>query len=97
MPSHDTEGVIVVPWDDGDANEHILRTAYILGKQANLELGFTYALDKIPKSKLYIMPSLAQVMSIPKRRLDEILENVKDGFVLLLPCDGSLYSVKRMQ
>lgn len=82
LPPHDTEGVIVVPRDDGDANEHILRTAYILGKQANLDLGFTYALDKIPKSKLYIMPSLAQVMSIPKRRLDEILENVKDGSVL---------------
>lgn len=82
LPKHTVNGVIVVPRDDGDANKNVLRSAFILAKQANLDLGFTYALDSVPDSPLYILPSLSQSMSIPKRRLDKILENVRNGAVL---------------
>lgn len=91
LPPHGKDGVIIVPRDDGDANEHTLRAAYILGKQANLDLGFAYALDKIPKSELYIMPSLRQPMSIPKRRLDEVLENVRNGSVLYVSVGAAYF------
>lgn len=91
LPPHSTDGLIIVPRDDGDANEHTLRAAYILGKRSGLDLGFCYALDPIPESKLYIMPSLKQSMSIPKRRLDEVLNRVREGAVLYVSVSTAFF------
>jgi hypothetical protein len=47
--------------------------------------------DKIPYSPIYILPSLNSHKPIPKRRLDEILKNVKEGSVFYLSLDKSLF------
>ena len=91
LPKHTVNGVIIVPRDDSGANLNTLRAAYILGKQANLDLGFTYALDPIPDAPLYIMPSLDSSMAIPKRRLDVLLEKVKKGAVLYISIGNAFF------
>lgn len=82
LPGHRRDGVILVPRDDGDADRDALRAAFLLGKQANLDLGFSYALDPIPSAPLYLLPSLRRAMSIPKNRLEELLGRVREGAVL---------------
>lgn len=90
LPEYQRDGVIVIPRDDGDANLDTLRTAFVLGKRANLDLGFAYGLDKIPDAPLYILPSLSQNKSIPANRLDELLEKVENGAVLYVSVDTAL-------
>ncbi|MBE5772041.1 MAG: hypothetical protein E7336_11800 [Clostridiales bacterium] len=91
LPKHVTDGVILVPRDNGDADFDKLRAAYLLAKQANLDMNFSYALDKIPDAPLYVLPSLTSNQPLPARRLDEILEKVENGAVLYLSLGASLF------
>lgn len=91
LPAHITDGTILVPRDDGDANKDVLRAAYILAKQSNLDMNFSYALDPIPDSHLYIFPSISQLKSITKQRFDELMHKVKNGAVLYLSIDTCLF------
>ena len=62
----------------------------MLAKQANIDMNFCYALDKIPDSPLYIFPSISGNKSIDKKRFNEILEKVKNGSVLYISADTGL-------
>lgn len=90
LPPHITNGTIVVPRDDGTMDIHTLRASYMLAKQANIDMNFCYALDKIPDSPLYIFPSISGNKSIDKKRFNEILEKVKNGSVLYISADTGL-------
>lgn len=61
--------------------------SYIMAKRAGINPSFCYALDKIPDSDLYIMPSLTAYHAIPKCRLNELLEKVKGGANLYVSAD----------
>lgn len=91
LPPHTTNGTILIPRDDGDANTDILRATYILAKQANLDMDFSYALDPVPDSPLYILPSVSRFKSITKQRLDELMQKVKNGSVLYISTDTCLF------
>ena len=91
LPPQRTDGVILVPRDNGDADESILRAAFLLGKRANLDLRFSYALSPIPDAPLYILPSLHTNQSIPATRLDELLEKVEQGATLYLSLGSALF------
>ena len=91
LPEHITDGTILVPRDDGDANTDVLRATYILAKQSNLDMNFSYALDPIPDSPLYILPSISQAKSITKQRFDELMQKVYNGAVLYLSMDTGLF------
>ena len=89
LPAHRVDATILIPreeiWDPG-----LLRSTYILAKQANLDVNFNYAVDPIIDSKLYIMPSVKGIKSIPKNRLDELLKKVENGSVLYVCADNGL-------
>lgn len=91
LPACQKDGVILIPREDGDADLSVLRATWLLGKQANLDLSFSYALDPIPEAPLYIFPSLRQSKSILHTRLEEVLERVKSGSILYLSLDTALF------
>lgn len=90
LPKHTTNAVVLVPRDDGGADMDLLRAAYLLAKQANLDVSFSYLPDPIPDSPLYLIPSIKTHKSMPKNRLDELLKKVKQGSVLYLCADSGL-------
>lgn len=90
LPAHSVNGVILVPRDDGNADVGVLRAAFLLGKQANLDLSFSYALDPIEDAPLYILPSLRGNKTITGQRLDELMEKVAQGAVLYVSTDECL-------
>jgi len=91
LPEHSVNATVLVPRDDGGADIDLLRTSYILAKQANFDVNFSYILDSIPDSPLYIIPSIKTSKSCPKNRLDELLEKVKNGSVLYICADTGLF------
>ena len=91
LPPHTRNGVILVPRDNGDAEPDKLRAAFLLGKRANLDFSFSYALDPIPDAPLYILPSIQSNQPLPARRLDAVLDKVEQGAVLYLSVGESLF------
>lgn len=94
LPPHRTDACVIVPRElpetAGLLNE-ILRSTYMLAKQANMDVRFTYALDPIPDAKLYILTGLTHHKTITKQRLDELLDKVRDGAILYLSLDNGLF------
>jgi len=90
LPDHTVNGVILVPRDDGNADLEVLRASFILAKQANLDMAFSYALDPIPDAPLYILPSVRGNKTITGQRLDELMEKVAQGAVLYISTDDCL-------
>lgn len=91
LPPHTVNGTILVPRDDGGVDMDVLRATYLLAKQANLDMDFSYALDPIPESPLYILPSVTHNKTITKQRFDELLKKVEKGAVLYLSADTGLF------
>lgn len=91
LPAHRTDGVILVPRDNGDADYGTARAAFMLAERAGYDLRFAYALDPIPDAPLYILPSLRTTQSITATRLDQLLEKVAAGAVLFLSLDDTLF------
>ena len=94
LPAHQTDACVLVPRENGDSASQlngILRATYILAKQANMDVRFSYALDPIPDAKLYILTGLTHNKTITKQRLDALLEKVKDGATLYLSLDAGLF------
>lgn len=94
LPSHQTDACVIVPRETPDSAAQlngIMRATYMLAKQANLDVRFSYALDPIPDAKLYIFTGLTHHKTITKQRLDELLEKVKAGAILYLSLDAGLF------
>lgn len=91
LPKHSTNGTIIIPRDDGTLDLNSVRASYILAKQANLDMNFSYAIDSIPDSPLYIFPSISGRKSITKGSLDELLKKAENGAVLFISADIGLF------
>lgn len=94
LPSHNLpaariDGVILVPREEAPSID-LLRATYVACKQASLNMRFSYLLDPIPDSPLYVIPSVKCNKAIPKNRLDELLDKVRKGSVLYLCVDTGL-------
>ena len=89
LPIAKTDGVILIPREESPSTD-LLRATYATCNQADLNMGFSYLLDPIPDSPLYIIPSIKGNKSIPKNRLDELLCKVRSGSVLYLCADTGL-------
>ena len=87
MPNHRTDATILA---QRGSNSGMLRTSYILAKQANIDVNFNYVLDPLKDSKLYILPSVSGYHAIPKAKFNELLEKVKEGAVLYICADEGL-------
>ncbi len=91
LPKHKTDAVMLIPRDDGGTSLDALRAAYMLAKRANFDVSFSYAMDAIPDSPLYILPSLNTNRTLPKHRLDALLEKVENGAVLYVSMGEALF------
>lgn len=89
LPKHRIDATILIPREEKE-DADLLRTSYILAKQANMDVKFNYLPDPICDSKLYILPSVKENKAIPKTRLDELLGKVKEGAVLYICADQGL-------
>ncbi len=93
LPRHQIDACVIVPREVPESarqQNSIMRATYILAKQANLDVCFSYALDPIPDAKLYILTGLTHNKTITKQRLDELLNKVKAGATLYLSLDAGL-------
>ncbi len=94
LPPHKKEACVIVPRETEESSDElnkIMRATYVLTKQANFDVSFSYALDPIPDSKLYIFTGLTHHKTITKQRLDELLKKVEEGAVLYLSLDEGLF------
>lgn len=92
LPKHTVNAAVIVERDFANAvDREVLAAAYILAKRANMDVGFTYALDKIPDSPLYIFPCVAGNHAITRHRLIELLDRVKKGAVLYISAYTGLF------
>ena len=90
LPKHARDCTIILPRENAKANE-ILRTSFLLAKQAGLDASFAYALDPIPDSPLYFFPCPTGNKAITKRRWNELLEKVQNGSRLFLTLSKGLF------
>ncbi len=94
LPQHQIDVCVIVPRETPDTEQQLqetMRATYILAKQANMDVCFSYALDPIPDAKLYIFTGLTHHKTITKQRLDELMEKVKAGAVLYLSLNSGLF------
>ena len=89
LPKHTVNATILIPREESDETD-LLRTSYILAKQANIDVNFNYILDPICDSPLYILPSIKDNKAIPKTRLNELMKKVEEGSVLYICADEGL-------
>ncbi len=84
LPKYETNCTIIVPREEQGFEKDILRSTYLLAKRANLDADFCYALDKLPDSDLYILPSVKYDKAITNTRLGELMDKVKEGASLYI-------------
>ncbi len=90
LPRHSEEAVCIVSREVNNPNK-LLPTAYILAKQANLDLRFAHAEDKLPDAKLYIWPSVFSPKPMFHHRLNELLDKVRAGATLYFSLGDTLF------
>ena len=66
--------------------------AFILAKQAGVDLTYAWCEDEIPVAKSYLLPSLTGNLSIHRHVLRELLHRVEEGATLYLSLNDSLLS-----
>jgi Endo-beta-mannanase len=66
--------------------------AFILAKQAGLDLEFAYCEDKIPDSPTYLLPALSGGNSVPRHVTLELLEKVAGGATLYMSMNDAMLS-----
>lgn len=90
LPGHVRDCTIIVPRENSNAGE-ILRTSFLLAKEAGLDASFSYVLDPIPDSPLYFFPCPTGNKAITKRRWNELLKKVENGSRLFLTLSKGLF------
>lgn len=58
--------------------------AFVLAKQAKLELAFRHVQQSIPNASLYLLPSIKGANCIPRRKWLELVDRVKAGATLYM-------------
>ncbi len=84
LPRRTEQAVIIVTRDMAAKSANAPLSSYILAKQANLDVRFAHAEEKLPDSKLYIMPCANSPKPIFLRRLNELLAKVREGATLYI-------------
>lgn len=90
LPAPKSDSVILVPRNDDDNVINKMRTTFILSQQAGLHPSFSYAIDEIPDSPLYIFPSLDSLKPITKVRFDSLLSKIEAGSDLYISVKSAL-------
>ncbi len=90
LPAHTTEAVVILPRELQNPLK-VIDPTYILAKQANLDVRFAHAEDKLPDAKLYILPSVYSSKPMFLHRLNELLDRVREGASLYFSLGDTLF------
>lgn len=90
LPERIVDGVCVLT-----RNQDYWGNAYMsfaLAKQAGLDIEFAYADQKLPDAPLYLMPGVCGDAAITARRMEQLMEKVREGALLYISLDDGLLS-----
>jgi len=90
LPVRHTNAVCILT--GGQDQWAVAYSAYILAKQAGVELAFQYATQPLKESGLYILPSINGTSPISRQQWLNLLEKVKGGAVLYISCNEGFLS-----
>lgn len=88
LPSRIVDAVCVIT----KAQDHwgVAFGTFMLAKQAGLDVEFAWCEDKIPESRVYMLPSVCGGASLPKRLTDELMRRVERGATLYVSINDAL-------
>lgn len=66
--------------------------AFLLAKQAGLDLSFAWINDPLPDARVYLLPSLNGYSPLTRRAQAELMQRVQNGAILYLSLDGAMVS-----
>ena len=84
LPHRNTDGVCILT--KGQDHWGIAYMTYVLAKQSNLTIDFSYCEQKLPDSNLYLLPSISG-MTMSKSAYDSLKKKVADGATLYISID----------
>lgn len=93
LPEREIDAVCVIP-DIADVKElyHIATSAYVLSKQAKIEMIFRHYKQELPDAKVYFVPSISGWAPIDKRTLDTIKKRAADGAAVYISTGSGVIS-----
>ena len=93
LPEREVDAVCVIP-DIADAKElyHIATSAYVLSKQAKIEIIFRHYKQELPDTKAYIVPSISGWAPIDKRVLDTLKKRASEGAAVYISINSGIIS-----
>ena len=95
LPERIVDAVCISPREKGNYT-HASSMAFLLGKQAGLDMEFVYSPDSLPDAKAYIIPSLNGALGMDAHYLKRLMKKVEDGAVLYLSCgDGFIRNMSK--
>ena len=87
LPRHRVDGTVILTQDTDCWG--LAYMSFLLAKQAGFDVQNVWCEDKLPDSKLYIMPSITGFKVLSKHRYLELLEKISAGAVLLVTSDDA--------
>ena len=89
LPEMKSDAVCILPKNTPNPLD-LANNTFCLALQANLNLTFVHASQKIPDAKIYIMPSVDPLHAISRNRFNEVIEKVKAGATLYISMGNGL-------
>jgi len=90
LPRVKTDAVCILT--RGQDSWSAAQSAFILGKQAGLNIEFQFGAQPIKDAKIYLLPSLKGSNYLTKIRMNSLLQKVKKGAVLYISMDNALFA-----
>lgn len=90
LPPRTQDAVCVLT--EGQDTWGVAYGAFILAKQAGLDISFCWHTDEIPEAKAYLLPSLTGDLNIRRRVMWELMRRVEQGATLYMSLNTALLS-----
>ena len=90
LPPARVDAVCILSY--GQRQWGVCYAAYILARQAGINLRFCYSYDSIPEADTYLLPSVNGMKAIDKANFDLLKERVKNGASLYISMDNGVLS-----
>lgn len=90
LPRANEDGVCLLT--DGQDNWGVAYMTYLLSKQAKVNISFAYASKEIPKSDVYLLPSVSSVRMMPSYKFKELKKRIYDGATLYVSINNAVIS-----
>jgi hypothetical protein len=86
LPKRIIDGVCILT--EGQDNWGVAFSSFLLAKQAGIDIGFQHAKQPLKNAGIYFLPSVNGAGVISQRRMQELLQKVKDGATLYISNDN---------